>query len=341
MSIERLETIRDNQYRSSCGKFEYCKETIDDELNRKYTEQDERQLNEQLEQLEQMENESMETTKKRTLPTTCDSQENAYIEEIDVSHLSPRNARRKYTQRAHWLEYNKRHGYRYCTASYDNNRKTWCKPNKGTYSIFKFLCFDLDGEIRTNGFSTYETNTENMLGLIDQYELDAEQIKFITNYAQGMEQAKERYEKAKESAKEEMIKTRKDFTDYAFNTLYELNEINKCTSDMKLLKLFASGHAIKKKCRKSDYFNEAVGFIVLPPDSTDAEVKKELANKMLELTKPHAENLLKNKFREVKTATYSAKDVEYQAPYNKEELGFYGMKEVLFDKPIAQRWLVE
>jgi glutamyl-tRNA reductase len=61
MSIERLETIRDNQYRSSCGKFEYCKETIDDELNRKYTEQDERLVDEQLRQLEQMENRSMET----------------------------------------------------------------------------------------------------------------------------------------------------------------------------------------------------------------------------------------------------------------------------------------
>lgn len=58
MSIERLETIRGNSYRSSCGKNEYCKETIDDELNRKYSERDENLLHFQLSEICQSEDDT-------------------------------------------------------------------------------------------------------------------------------------------------------------------------------------------------------------------------------------------------------------------------------------------
>ena len=52
LTIERLETIRANSYRSSCGQYEYQPEFIDNELNRKYSERDERNALAELESYE-------------------------------------------------------------------------------------------------------------------------------------------------------------------------------------------------------------------------------------------------------------------------------------------------
>lgn len=278
------------------------------------------------------------STKQRVLPSTFNSFENSYLETLDHSHLSARNSMQKYTERKHWIEKNKR-GYRYCYATFDSKRNSWCKPVNSTYSEFRFMCFSLSGELRTNGFNTY-TETDTIRGLKDRYDLDADQIQVINIYADHMDLAKEKYEEMKAERTVRILESRRDFTSYSFDKIYNIEEINKCTTDLKLLKLSVVGHAVKRRCRKTDYFNDCIGYLVLDPETEDnASHKKLVGFKHLLESETKAMLHLRTKFKEITAARYEAKDCGYEAP-NESGSGFYGMKQMLMADPLAMTRLI-
>ena len=340
LSIERLENIRANQYRSICGQFEYYPELIDAELNRKYTERDEREAEELLNAYEQMEVMQMEQTtnieqvestgKLSTLAPIYTNEDNALILEVDTSELSARNARNKYTHRKHWIEYKPKHGYRYCYASYDNSRKRWCSPKRGTYNMFLRMRL-VDNDVTTIGFYSlwdFEKTQEK----IDKYAFNDADTKWLTDTFETYKNVNKAYSDAMEDAKKEAKEEAKTLSDYKFNSLYKESEIAKSTDDIDLIVFRVTGKGIKKRCRNSERIFENVGYIIAQPDQT----REEAANSFIDdiLLKSQAKKILTDKYREVDFATIEAKKCTLNARSG--DSPFYGMREMLMESPLAR-----
>ena len=276
----------------------------------------------------------MTNLKLKPLSSEFNSFDNAYELEIDTSLLAARNARNKYTKRKHWVESNaKGTQYRYCYSTFDVKRQTWCNPKKGTYAdVVAMIDNPANEKTRNNGdvavlkLSGYDSN-EYLLGIKDKYELDKHQLKALDNLLYIKKAYEDAYSKAIEKAKEEKKNNSKTLTDYKFHVPYTEKEINKCTEDLELIKVYVSGYGIKKRCRKSDYFHDKLYYIVPRPDQKAScpEAQQEVLNNPDTLKA--ATTFLTDKFREVSKAELATKKTTYQAPQG--DSMFYGFKEMM------------
>ena len=272
-------------------------------------------------------------TKLEVLPESHNSQENAYVLYIDVSALGAKNARRKYTQRRHWLEKSGKRGYRSCYQSYDSVRNYWCNPVKGTYSRFLALkpLFEDNKllDIVSIGFSDYQ-DAEKIRAFADKYALSDNQLKEVLDHAD----TKETIGKIIDSHREEQIKRaeekKRGLDSYTIGTPYSLHEINKCTDNMDLLKVSVTGYAVRRKCRKNDYFNDTICYALPLPDD-----KKQTANEIIEKTLEKIKRHLADTYRTIEVAKIEVKEVELMA--SREVGGFYGMRQNLFGDSLASQ----
>lgn len=267
-----------------------------------------------------MENEKTEKTESKKIPVlkpVFNSFENAYIEELDNSELSARNARNKYTKRKHWIETNKKGDMRYCFSTYDSKRNYWCKPKKSTYSAFVALV-KIDNEIFRTGFSTW-TEVERIEKLKNKYSFYPEQLEKIDSHIKFINLANKAYNKAHDDAKKSFEKTRKSKDDFKVNTLYRKNEITKCSDNLELTKIYLNGKGVKKRCKKQDYILDDLFYYIHDGGKSHSE--------MLELSKNKAMEHIKEKYRYIDHVNLCFKSCTYNAPTNGSMM--YGMQEML------------
>lgn len=290
--------------------------------------------------IEQTENIELitETNKKTTIAPIYTSEENALILEIDNSGLNARNARNKYTHRKHWLEYSPKRGYRHCSSSFDSRRRTWCKAKKGTYN--QFLGMRLTSEIASDnnlitfGFCSSGYANEETRDKMNTYALNESQRSKVNKLLNHGKALNDLYSKAIDEANEKQKPEAKDMSEYKFNSLYRESEIAKCTSDLDLIVFRVEGKGIKKRCRKAERIFENVGYIIASPDQT----REESATKFIDdiLLTSQAKSKLSN-FREINSAYITAKKCTLNA--RKGDSPFYGMREMLMEKPIIAKIL--
>ncbi|MFG1594155.1 hypothetical protein [Halobacteriovorax sp. CON-3] len=226
---------------------------------------------------------------------------------IDNSNLSPRNSRRKYTKRKHWLETTNR-GTRYCYATYDESRKAWCSPKKTTFSPFKYMVL-ADNDIKTVTISRY-SNPVDIKKLFERYDFPECEKKKLSLLADGLTEAKKRSDNIVNKILEEKKAKARKLTDYENGKVYTEGEIVKSVENMPTLRIQLVGYAIKKRCRKSEYFRETIGFLL------DTEENRKMDKvELYESLKEKISEITSKSFREVKEMTFQLKVVEYKAPY--------------------------
>lgn len=255
--------------------------------------------------------------------------ENAIITEIDTSGLSSRNARNKYTKRKHWIEKHARKGeYRYAYATYDNNRGYWCTPKRGTYNQYISLIFKdeskglMDDNINTIGFYSYwdKDKVKETLNKFDFSEFDK---KHIESGAKLYEQIDNAYSNAIENAKKEHEENKRSIESYQDNIIYKTDEINKCTEDMKLYSIQIKGNAIKKRCRKSDFYFKELGYLTINKNDDALIVWSRHCDNIKKLAHKH----IKDNLRDFSKLQIGIKDTTYKAP--KGDSHFYGFSHML------------
>lgn len=257
--------------------------------------------------------------------------EKAIILDIDTSNLSPRNARYKYTKRQWWLEKNKKGEYRSVYSTYDNKRKVWCNPKKGTYYPFLGLVItensNITGDASITGFNYY-TSVEDIKAWKEKYILSPEASKEVDTYIQMKEDATKLYEERKALLMKEIKEDKRPMTSYKFKHLYTKKEIANCSDPLNILDIaITCSKAIKKKCRKADYYTHTIGYVVLPPGYPDMNIDQKEAYKhylLLDL-ESKAQIAVTSRLRKNETPIkLEAQEVEYTPSQG--DSPFYSMK---------------
>ena len=189
-----------------------------------------------------------------TLSSTFNSQEGAFIQDLDNSGLAARNARNKYTKRAHWIETRKNGESRYCYSTYDESRGVWCNPKKGTYSLFIAMYANDDNtDFNIVGIGEY-MDVDKMETLRGKYSFDTAQLEKIDLMIKLRKASTAAYAEYNKDAEKKFEETRKEASDFKTDHFYGEHQFNKCTTDLNLIKLFVSGYGIKKGCDSYKYW---------------------------------------------------------------------------------------
>ena len=257
--------------------------------------------------------------KTQTIPRSeANSFENALVLQVDTSELSARNARNKYTERKHWVEFNSKFGYRYCTASFDSSRNYWCKPKKGTYSTFLAIVTDEVSQIGIIGFGRYD-DAETMQKLLDGYEFCEENTKYLNLLITAKTRSKQAYDAYKEEAEEAFKQTRKDASTFKQDHFYTKKEIVKCTEDLELIKVVLYLYGVAKGKRKRDFQSTVLAYYIPSNEISIDDMMEKLESK--------AEETLKAEYRFWDSVKMIAKNCTFRAPTDGSM--FYGMSEML------------